>query len=519
MESSLYTEAASRALHRMQLIADHYKSSEIHTLHLFLALMTEESRATELLAKAGLNEINVEKEFSVSISELQNSIFQNDPEQLDSKELYIPQSDELKQIVNEAVLFAKESGRHVEVGSEHLLWGLSRVRSQIEKYLSSYSIVPEKLRESVHQVTGVSFEPLESDEQLRFQDVAPKEETGFLRIIDASANRAREGLRVLEDYVRFVMDDRFLSASLKECRHSLAEVFKLFPSLQVTSSRDTLTDVGTEITTATEKSRQSSFDIIRANFKRVQEAIRSLEEYSKILEPESSGRFEKIRYQLYTVEKAVENSLSSSEQLKDCFLYLLVSENLCHHGSGPAIRESITHGVDIVQVREKEMNNRQLIEHGLRVREWTAEAGVILIMNDRPDIASAVGADGVHLGRDDMTVSQARKIMGTKSIIGMSTHTIEQARQAVMEGADYIGVGPTFPSKTKHFDEFAGLDFIKQVSEEIRIPWFAIGGIDQANLNQVMESGADRIAVSSAICGSSNPAKQASSLKAQLTSQ
>ncbi len=513
MESSLYTESAGRALHRMQLIAERYNSPEIHPLHLFLALMSEESRATELLAKAGLDEMNVEKEFSVSISELQKSISQNDPEQIN-----IPQSDAIKQIVNEAILFANESSRHVEVGSEHLLWGLSRVNSRIERYLSDYSIEPEKLRESVHQVTGVSFEPLESDEQLRFPEVTPKEETGFLRIIDASANRAREGLRVLEDFVRFIMDDRFLSSSLKECRHSLAEIFKMFPSLQVTSSRDTVTDVGTEITTATEKSRQSSLDIIRANFKRVQEAVRSLEEYSKILEPESSGQFEKIRYQLYTVEKAVENSISSSEQLKDCFLYLLVSENLCHHGSGPAIRESITHGVDIIQVREKEMNDRQLIEHGLRVREWTAETGVLLIMNDRPDIASAVGADGVHLGQDDMTVSQARKIMGTKSIIGLSTHTIEQARQAVIDGADYIGVGPTFPSKTKQFDEFAGLDFIKQVSEEIRIPWFAIGGIDQENLNQVMESGADRIAVSSAICGSATPAKQASSLKAQLTS-
>ncbi|MCA9028859.1 MAG: thiamine phosphate synthase, partial [Planctomycetaceae bacterium] len=134
-----------------------------------------------------------------------------------------------------------------------------------------------------------------------------------------------------------------------------------------------------------------------------------------------------------------------------------------------------------------------------RVREWTAAAGALFIVNDRPDIAALSQADGVHLGHDDMTVREARQIIGAGALIGVSTHNIDQARQAVLVGADYLGVGPTFPSTTKQFTNFPGLTFIREVATEITRPWFAIGGITSENLPEVIDAGASRIAVSGAI--------------------
>ncbi len=152
------------------------------------------------------------------------------------------------------------------------------------------------------------------------------------------------------------------------------------------------------------------------------------------------------------------------------------------------------------------------------VREWTRAAGTLFIVNDRPDLAVLADADGVHLGQDDLPVSAARRIVGSRALIGVSTHTIEQARQAVNDGADYLGVGPVFPSKTKEFEEFAGLDFVRQVAAEIRIPWYPIGGISLENLAEVQAAGATRVAVSSAVCGADDPAAAARELAMRLRS-
>ena len=124
----------------------------------------------------------------------------------------------------------------------------------------------------------------------------------------------------------------------------------------------------------------------------------------------------------------------------------------------------------------------------------TADQPPLLIINDRPDIAALARADGVHVGKDDLQIRDARRIAGGQMLIGVSTHNIEQARQAVINGADYIGCGPTFPSGTKHFDHFPGLDFLRQVAAEISLPAFAIGGITLDNLPQVVHAGFQRVA-------------------------
>ena len=173
----------------------------------------------------------------------------------------------------------------------------------------------------------------------------------------------------------------------------------------------------------------------------------------------------------------------------------------------------------MVQLREKEMPERRLIDLGRRVRAWTREADALYLMNDRADLAVVTEADGVHVGQEELTVKEARQIVGPHRLVGVSTHTIEHARQAVLDGADYIGVGPVFPSATKPFASLAGLSFVRQVAAEISLPWFAIGGINLANAGSVVETGATRIAVSHAILSADDPEEAARELRRKVAGE
>ncbi|MBS0203455.1 MAG: thiamine phosphate synthase [Planctomycetes bacterium] len=345
--------------------------------------------------------------------------------------------------------------------------------------------------------------------------------TATYRILDAAANRAGEGLRVVEEYARFGLNDAHLSRLLKECRHELTTALAVIPESSRLAARDTLGDVGTSIGTAAEYQRGTVLDVVRASFKRVQEALRTLEEYGKLIQPIAGSpafapRIEQVRYRIYTAEKLVLRTATSVERFHDRNLYLLVTGTSCLHGLETTVHAAIAAGVRIIQLREKQLADRALLEQARRLRDWTATADVLLIINDRPDIAVLAEADGVHVGQDELTVRDARQIVGPDRLIGVSTHTIDQARQAVLDGADYLGVGPTFPSGTKSFDHFAGLDFVRQVAAEITLPWFAIGGIDVTNVDSVIQAGGTRVAVSSAVCSAADPSQAAAGLVRQL---
>src|SRR5262249_48627083 len=146
----------------------------------------------------------------------------------------------------------------------------------------------------------------------------------------------------------------------------------------------------------------------------------------------------------------------------------------------------------------------------------TRAAGALFIVNDRPDIASLSEADGVHLGQDDMSVRDARRILGPGALIGVSTHSIDQVRQAVHDGASYIGVGPTFPSETKQFGTFAGVEFVRQAAAETSLPLFVIGGVTLDNLPKVLAAGGRRVAVSQAVCQADDPRKAAEAFRRLL---
>jgi len=358
----------------------------------------------------------------------------------------------------------------------------------------------------------------------------PLETIEVHRILDASANRAREGLRVVEDYVRFVFEDAVLTRELKQLRHELADCLAVFGSRALLSSREAQHDVGTSVSTEQERDRPRISAVVAAGFKRTQEALRSLEEFSKLAvatqATQTSPRadrsaavpesLEQLRYRLYTLEKAVLLGVRSRERLKDVGLYVLVATACCPGGLEATVRGALKGGAQAIQLREKERADRELLALARSVRRWTRQAEALFIMNDRPDLALLSDADGVHVGQEELSVKDARRIVGPDRLVGVSTHNLEEVRQAVLDGADYLGVGPTFPSATKQFREFAGLEFVRAAAAETTLPAFAIGGITPENIAQVLREGAGRAAVSAAVCAAENPTQTSRLLRKAL---
>jgi thiamine-phosphate pyrophosphorylase len=157
--------------------------------------------------------------------------------------------------------------------------------------------------------------------------------------------------------------------------------------------------------------------------------------------------------------------------------------------------EAAQGGADIIQIRGKDCSDRELLQHARRLKKNLARTQTLLIINDCPNIAALSDADGVHLGQDDMSIADARKIIGKGKIIGKSTHSLKQAQDAQEEGADYLGFGPIFQTPTKPDYTPVGLKTLREISKKIQTPFFAIGGINHGNCHEVMEHGATRIAV------------------------
>jgi thiamine-phosphate pyrophosphorylase len=167
-------------------------------------------------------------------------------------------------------------------------------------------------------------------------------------------------------------------------------------------------------------------------------------------------------------------------------------------------------GAAIVQLRAKDQPDAEVVAAARRFKAACAEHDALLIVNDRPDLAAAAGADGVHVGQDDMTVARAREIVGPDRIVGLSTHTPAQVDAA--EGADYIGVGPVNATPTKPGRPAVGLDLVRYASAHARVPFFAIGGIDPSNIAAVRAAGAERVAVVRAIVDAMDPEAAARAL-------
>jgi len=185
-------------------------------------------------------------------------------------------------------------------------------------------------------------------------------------------------------------------------------------------------------------------------------------------------------------------------------LCVLITESGCRNDWQEVVRSCLDGGAEMIQLREKQLDDEQLLERAHWLAEQCQAAGALCMINDRADVAAQCAADGVHVGQDDMVVSAVRTIVGPEVIVGLSTHTLSQM-QAVDSDVDYIGVGPVFTSKTKQFESLAGLDLLHD-AECCDFPWFAIGGMDESTIPDAVRAGAKRIALSSAVIGAEQPA-------------
>lgn len=186
-------------------------------------------------------------------------------------------------------------------------------------------------------------------------------------------------------------------------------------------------------------------------------------------------------------------------QLRHMRLYVLVTSDLCHGAPIDAARRAIEGGADVIQMREKNLADRELLDLAREYRRLCTETGALFIVNDRPDLARLCEADGVHLGQDDLPAPEARKILLPYQLVGISTHHLEQARTAVADGADYIGVGPVYPTETKGYKEGVGTEYVSQVAQKLDIPFVALGGITTGRAGDVARAGAPAVAVCSAV--------------------
>ncbi len=330
------------------------------------------------------------------------------------------------------------------------------------------------------------------------------------RIIDANLNRAAEAARVLEEIARFLIDNKELSEKLKNIRHKINSIQEENYENYL-SARDTEHDIGIEIKNNTK--RINIENIFKANIKRLQEASRTISEYS-IENSSIKDIFEKLRYESYTLEKIMWTKLKEKYnqiKLNQKNLYLVTNSDSFKSDDDflDAVASALQGGVDILQLREKTKPASEILALGKKIKQLCLQYDTTFIVNDRVDIAYVLEADGVHLGQNDLDVKSARNILGDNFIIGVSTHAPNQALKAVEDGADYIGVGPVFETPTKKGKTPVGLEYVKWVSKNINIPAFAIGGINLQNTNEIINAGLKRIAVVRAIMNAESPQKTA----------
>jgi len=202
----------------------------------------------------------------------------------------------------------------------------------------------------------------------------------------------------------------------------------------------------------------------------------------------------------------------------DWTLYVITDAKLSRGRSHLEVaREAIKGGASLIQLRDKEMSTRQLVETARKIKELTDEASIPLIINDRLDVALAVDADGVHVGQDDMPAALARQLIGPHKILGVSASTLEEALQAEREEANYVSASPVFTTPTKpDAPPPTGLEGLRAIVEAVNLPVIAIGGIDEKNATEVMEAGAQGVAVISAVVSAPDIAAAARRLRETL---
>ncbi|MDX2254809.1 MAG: thiamine phosphate synthase [Pseudanabaenaceae cyanobacterium bins.39] len=349
------------------------------------------------------------------------------------------------------------------------------------------------------------------------------------RILDANLDRAREAMRTIEEWCRFGLENGDLCQQAKHIRQQLGqwhrEEFRL--------ARNTPEDPATGLSHPQEVSRVDVRSVLRANMARLQEAIRVLEEYSKIIDPSMAEAMKQMRYGVYSfeselikVDAAIQIVNASKvgqlrrQKLQSAQLYLVTMpvDNIL-----TVVESALRGGVQIVQYRQKDGDDADRWRIAQQICQLCHRYDALFLINDRVDLAIAVGADGIHVGQTDLPVAVVRQILdrcaggSEQYIIGQSTTNPEELAIAMQNQVDYVGVGPVYATPTKPNKAAAGYDYVSYAKANVTIPWFAIGGIDEHNLSTAIAAGIERVAVVRAIMQAELPEQIASTMRSALT--
>jgi len=323
----------------------------------------------------------------------------------------------------------------------------------------------------------------------------------LLRIIDANLNRLGEGLRFLEEIARFILNDTALTSELKDLRHHFSPKDPVLKTAYL-DARDSTTDIGPSVTLGTTELPRSITQAITANARRVEESLRVLEELAKTNDAGLDGaRLQSARFAVYTLEKTLIGRLMRRDKVElTCGLHAIVdAASLGERLPAEVTREMLQGGAKVIQLRDKQTLRHKLLDIALEIAELCREYDALFIVNDALDIALAASADGLHLGQDDLPVKVARKLMPIDRLIGCSVRSVAEAKQAQADGADYLGCGAIYATTTKQDSAALGCPLLTQIKNEVDLPLIAIGGITTNNTAEILRSGADGIAVVSAI--------------------
>jgi thiamine-phosphate pyrophosphorylase len=344
------------------------------------------------------------------------------------------------------------------------------------------------------------------------------------RLLDANLDRAREGLRVLEDWARFGLNRADLVARCKDLRQRLGQCHRD----RYRAARQTATDVAAGMEHPAQAERRGPEAVLRANAARVQEALRVLEEFGRERDPELASQAAACRYALYDLDVALlqagQGDQDRRSRLSTCHLYLITRPMAGLEALEAMVAGALAAGVRLVQYRAKEgdahaaqpLDDRRRLAEARALRALCDRHGALLIINDRIDLALAVEADGVHLGQGDLPPALARSLLGPHKLIGRSTHELSQLHQAIRDGCDYVGVGPVHATPSKPGRQPVGLEYVRQALACSPIPCFAIGGISADAVPALRAAGANRVAVVRAISAAADPRAAAAALLAAL---
>jgi thiamine-phosphate pyrophosphorylase len=312
----------------------------------------------------------------------------------------------------------------------------------------------------------------------------------ILRALDAAANRAGEALRVIEDVARFWLDDARAAREARAMRHALAACASAHRA-RLLDARDVRGDVGAAAPTR----RAGPPAVSSAAFRRLAEALRSIEEHAALFDRAWSRAAARARFRAYDLERRLLPVLDRRARFAPVRLIAIVTDE--HGDPVRAAREALAGGAQAVQWRPVRSDDRRALAIARRLAAL-CRGRALFFVNDRADLARACGADGVHVGARDLPVAAAREVAGIGAIVGCTTHTLREARRAVRAGADYISVGPMFPSRTKPDVPPRGRSYVR-AALRLGVPVVAIGGIGSANVAILARAGVERVAVCEAV--------------------